>query len=104
MGGPILHCICSPKGAWVDPAFSTLAHWWMVSAAVCQNNTLAGVMSVTDVFTDDLRVRCCQDSSRSGYGYPGDLICKMMALELLRLQVPVDHELASPEHLLPRLR
>ena len=76
----------------------------MVSAAICQIILLPGLLSVADVFTDDLRVRCCQDSSRSGYGYPGDLICKMMALGLLRLQVPVDHELASREHLLPRLR
>ena len=104
MGGPILRCICSPKGAWVDPTLSTLAQWRMVSAAVCQINLLPGFLSVTDVFTDDLRVRCCQDSSRSGYGYLGDLICKMMALGLLRLQIPVDRELASPEHFLPRLR
>ena len=76
----------------------------MVSAAVCQINLFPGFLRVTDVFTDDLRARCCQDSSRSGYGYPGDLIYRTMALGLLRLQVPVDHELASPEHLLPRLR
>ena len=76
----------------------------MVSAPVCQINLLPRIDSVTDVFTDDLRARCCQDSSRSGYGYLGDLICKMMALGLSRLQVPVDHELASPDHLLPRLQ
>ena len=76
----------------------------MVSAAVCQISLLPGIIGVIDIFTDDLRVHCCQDSSRSGYGYPGDLICRMMALGLLRLQVPDDHELASPEPLLPRLR
>ena len=76
----------------------------MVSAAICQINLLPGIDSVTDICTDDLRARYCQDSSRSGYGYRGDLICKRMALGLLRLQVPVDHELASPAHLLPRLR
>ena len=80
--GLVLHCLCSRKGAGVNSAFSTLAQWWVISAIVCQLNLQSRINDVVNISTDDLRVRCCQDWSRSSYAHWTDPTCKRAALGL----------------------
>ena len=100
MTRPVFHRLGMSKSTWIDSAFSTLAHWRVISATVCQLSIRPSADAI-GMYTDDLTVRCCQGWFHLGFVLQTDPTCRMVALGLQRLQARECFHFVPPSPLLP---